>query len=72
VQIADDFSDVKQVAIEGRQPLARLDVEPLQLGLRLVDGRVKQLPLSLLVAPLLTFQLNYFLFFFIFLSGLPG
>lgn len=48
VQIADSFTDAKQVAIEGRQPLARLDVEPLHLGLRLVDGRVKQLPFSLL------------------------
>lgn len=48
MQIANNLADVKQVAIEGGQSLTRLNVEPFQLSLRLVDGRMKQLPLGLL------------------------
>ena len=47
VQI-DDLADVEQVAVKGRQPLARLDVKSLQLSLRLVDGRMEQLAFRLL------------------------
>ena len=45
----DNLADVKQVAIEGWQSLARLDVEALQLRFRLVNRRMKQFPLCLLM-----------------------
>lgn len=44
----DDLAHVEQVTVEGGQSLARLHVQPLQLGLRLVDARVEQFPLRLL------------------------
>jgi len=45
----DNLADVEQVAVEGWQSLARLHVEALQLRFRLVDRRMEQFPLCLLV-----------------------
>ena len=48
----DNLADVEQVAVEGWQSLARLHVEALQLRFRLVDRRMEQFPLCLLVFPM--------------------
>ena len=42
------FSDVKQVTVKGWQTVTRLNVEPLELSLRLVNARVEKFPLGLL------------------------
>ena len=44
----DYFSDVKQMTIKGRQPMASLNVKPLQLRFRFINGRVKKFPFRFL------------------------
>jgi hypothetical protein len=42
------FSDVEQMTVKGWQTVTRLNVEPLELRLRLVNARVEKFPLGLL------------------------